>query len=221
MKGGSLSAVMQEAVVQAAGGARGDRGEECQQGRASAETPRRPRSARKGNGRADGKVDSSGDDDQRDAECRGPDDHRVDCDGAQVQQRERHPGCNPRKSAPPPQGPGRARGSRTRPAAARCLFAPTQVFGEIGREQLLRLGGVHQFLGDQADPCVDPRLDGLPADVLDRGFDSEVPHADRILQHQPIQLTLPHRLDRGIAGIDPTNFTFPAIPRLRSASSMP
>src|SRR6266571_6222767 len=57
-------------------------------------------------------------------------------------------------------------------------------------------------LRDEHDACVDERVHGPRAQMLDHRLDAEVSHAHRVLDHDPVELTGADRGDQDRAGVE-------------------
>ena len=68
--------------------------------------------------------------------------------------------------------------------------------------QLGDLGIVHVFGSHQHLAGRDLWFDRLFLEVLDHRLDGELAHPQRILDDQPLDLPLPHRVDEGLAGVE-------------------
>src|SRR5688572_12978500 len=77
-----------------------------------------------------------------------------------------------------------------------------QPLREIGRVEGAHLGRVHVLRGDDHRSRVHDLLHGLPADMVDERLHPQVAHADRVLEDEPLDLALLHRLDERLARVE-------------------
>src|SRR5215471_21745882 len=84
---------------------------------------------------------------------------------------------------------------------------------QIGLDELSYLRLFEIALGDERGAGVDAGLDALALQMLAHRLDREVPHPERVLQNQSIDVALLHRFDELGRAVESDEFDLPRQPR--------